>query len=168
MSPYLVDTNFFISAYRIGFPIDVVPTYWEKVKEMAANGDIISIDKVKNEIYQNEDDLKRWCEANLPQDFFKKSLRYAKDIAAYTRIVEWANSKINSPYSQAALNTFLDADEADAFLVTYATANGYCIVTNEVSAPDSKKIIKIPDVCIALNVPYLQSMAMLRALGVKI
>ena len=73
MSRYLVDSNFFIQAHRAIYPLDVAPSFWKKVKVLATNGNILSIDKVKNEIFQNEDDLKNWCVNNLPSDFFHDS-----------------------------------------------------------------------------------------------
>ena len=46
-APYLLDSNFFIEAFRTSYPFDVVPSFWVKVKELAAEGKIISIDKVQ-------------------------------------------------------------------------------------------------------------------------
>ena len=71
MTVFVVDANFFIQAHRSIYPLDVAHSFWNKVKELAQKGKLISIDKVKNEIYSNEDELKGWCEANLPGDFFK-------------------------------------------------------------------------------------------------
>ena len=33
--PFIIDSNFFIQAYRINYPFDVVPSFWVKVKELA-------------------------------------------------------------------------------------------------------------------------------------
>jgi hypothetical protein len=60
MSVYVVDSNFFIQAHRVSYPLDVAFSFWNKVKQLANDGKIISIDKVKQEIYQNEDALKQW------------------------------------------------------------------------------------------------------------
>ena len=73
MSKFIVDSNFFIQAHRSIYPLDVVQSFWLKVKSLSQNGIIVSIDKVKKEIFDNsshEDELKLWCEANLPNDFF--------------------------------------------------------------------------------------------------
>jgi hypothetical protein len=71
MSVYLVDSNFFIQAHRANYPLDVVASFWDKVRQLAEKQKIISIDKVKKEIYRHQDDLKTWCENNLPVGFFK-------------------------------------------------------------------------------------------------
>lgn len=47
MSVFVVDSNFFIQAHRHTYPLDVVRSYWDKVKDLAQDGTIISIDKVK-------------------------------------------------------------------------------------------------------------------------
>jgi len=116
MSAYLVDANFFIQAHRAIYPLDVAPSFWNKVKELAQNGSIISIDKVKDEIYQNEEDLKSWCEANLPDNFFHDS---SITLSEYSRIAVWANS-MSHHYKSSALEEFLDAAEADAWLIAFS------------------------------------------------
>jgi hypothetical protein len=65
-----------------------------------------------------------------------------------------------------ALNEFLDADEADAFLVTYALTDSLnrIVVTHEVSEPNRKNKIKIPEACNALIVKYVNTTEMFRQL----
>lgn len=69
-APYIVDANFFIQVHRMNYPMDVVPNFWSKIKELAEKGLISSIDKVKAELYLNSDGLTTWCKDNLPSDFF--------------------------------------------------------------------------------------------------
>ena len=70
IAPFLIDSNFFIEAHRTSYPFDVVPSFWVKVKELADNGKIISIDKVQKELMKNNDELSQWCLNNLPSNFF--------------------------------------------------------------------------------------------------
>lgn len=165
MPPYLLDSNFFIEAHRKSYPLDVFPGFWKKVAEMAELGQIGSIDKVKNEIYRHEDALKNWCEENLIKDFFQDS---ATAIFEYSQVVHWAYSKLNNPYHQSALDIFMQADEADAFLVAFAKKHGQTIITSEVSAPESKRNIKIPDVCQPFGVRFLPPVQLFRELGMTI
>jgi hypothetical protein len=136
--------------------------FWEKIKKMAYTGTLISIDKVKGELYDNNDDLEKWCKANLPNDFFKSS-RGA--ISEYQKVTTWAIS-MNDHYLPNAINEFLDADEADAFLIAYSLVDplNRTIVTHEVSAPQKKSKIKIPDCCNALDVNYVTTIEMFREL----
>ncbi len=161
MGPFVVDSNFFIQAHRVNYPLDVAASFWIKIRELAEKGTIFSIDKVQNELYKNKDALTEWCEANLPDTFFKDSTEV---LAEYGQITKWALSR-SDLYLQKALNEFLDADEADAWLVSYALSHKIVLVTQEVSAPMSKAKIKIPDVCIQFGVKYINTIEMLRQLG---
>jgi hypothetical protein len=71
----------------------------------------------------------------------------------------------NIHYLQRAIDEFLDAEEADAWLIAYALNNKLTIVTYEVSAPNQKSKIKIPDACIPLGVQFINPMEMFRQLN---
>lgn len=164
MSVYIIDSNCFIQAHRLSYPLDIAYSFWGKMKELASDRKMISIDKVKSEIYRNEDVLKKWCDQNLENDFFKDTKQEMKE---YDKVVKWAMSK-KDHYIQRALQEFLDADVADAFIVAYALADpeNRVVVTFENSEPTRKNKVKIPDACIALNVNYVNIMDMFRQLGV--
>lgn len=165
MSVYLIDSSVFIEAHRSYYPFDVFVGFWNSIKILANQNRIISLDKVKNEIYHNEDELKKWCENNLPKDFFKSS---ADSIAKYQEIAKW--SKSNEHYREQAKTKFLDSDYADAFLIAYALtdADSIILATQEVGDPLSKRSIKIPDVCNEFNIQYCNTVEMLRSLSVMI
>lgn len=158
---FLVDSNFFIQAHRMHYPIDVVPGFWIKVKELATKGAILSIDKVRDELLLNKDDLSIWCEENLDKVFFKNT---DEVINEYIRVTTWANSK-KDHYKITALNEFLEASEADAWLVACALKDACRIVTHEVSQPDGKKKIKIPDAAKPFNIACVNTIEMFRLLG---
>lgn len=164
MPIYVVDSNFFIEAHRATYPLDVANSFWNKVKLLADNRKIVSIDKVKREMYENhEDALKEWCVANLPRDFFKDS---SQVMASYHQVIQWAVSR-GGHYLPKALDEFLDADEADAFVVAYtlADAANRKIVTQEKSQPNRINKIKIPEAANALGVQYCNTIEMFRQLG---
>lgn len=162
MGVYIVDSNFFIQAHRETYPLDVAFSFWNKVKQIASEGKIISIDKVRDELFDKNDALELWCKENLPDNFFKDT---SEILSEYQKVTTWAFSR-NSHYSQNAINEFLSADEADAFLVAYALNDSASrtIVTQEVSRPEMKSKIKIPEPCNALNVRYIKAIEMFREL----
>lgn len=162
-APFVLDTNFFIQAHRMHYPLDVVPSFWLKVKELAEKGIITSITKVKEELHLNKDGLTIWCDENLPKDFFKET-----DIVIneYVVVTSWANSR-SAHYNLTALNEFLDSAEADAWLVAYSMANGNNVVTHETSEPNRKSKIKVPDVCSAFGIGCVNTIEMFRHLGEK-
>lgn len=159
--PFILDSNFFIQAHRMHYPMDVVPGFWLKIREFADKGLIVSIDKVKDEIHLNKDDLAMWCEENLLHGFFRNTDIV---ISEYVAVSNWANSKA-SHYKLAALNEFLDSAEADAWLIAYAIANNSKIVTHETSEPNRKSKIKIPDVCSSFGINCVNTIEMFRSLG---
>lgn len=163
-APFLLDSNFFIEAHRTSYPFDVVPSFWAKVKELADNGKIISIDKVKKEILQNRDELSEWIIENLPEDFFKDTSTVVTNYALLTR---WVYAKADQ-YSQQAIGEFLDADEADAWLISYAMAYQNQIVTYETSSPNSRKRVMLPDAASPFNVVCIKTIDLFRNLGVRI
>lgn len=162
MAVYVIDSNFFIEAHRANYPLDIAFSFWNKVKELAAAGTIISIDKVKAELYDKNDDLEAWCKFNLPVNFFKSTIEVMNE---YGQVSNWAIS-MKYHYLPKALNEFLDADEADAFIVAYSLSDkvNRVIVTQEISEPQRKSSIKIPDVCHHFDVRYLKTMEMMREL----
>lgn len=163
MGIYVVDSNFFIEAHRINYPLDIAFSFWNKVKQLAEEGKIISIDKVKSEIYDKNDALEAWCLTNLPEDFFKDT---SLVISEYSQISGWAISR-GDHYLRNAINEFLDADEADAFIVAFVLADplNRVVVTQEISQPNRISKIKIPDVCNTFNLRYLSTIQMFRELG---
>lgn len=166
MSLYVLDSDTFIQAHRSHYPIDVFPNFWEKLKQLASENKIISIDKVKNEIYENEDVLKDWIQINLDDNIFHTT-QTQEVLSEYRKVVNWANSK-SSQYMPNAINEFLDNDNADAWLIAFCLYNGHTIVTQEIGAPYSKSKIKIPDVCNAFNVRHINTISLFRELLIKI
>jgi hypothetical protein len=77
----------------------------------------------------------------------------------------WANAR-SSHYHPTALAEFLDADEADAWLVAYALVDkvNRTIVTHEKSQPDIKRRVKIPEACLPFNIAFVDTIEMLRQL----
>lgn len=163
VNPFVLDTNFFIEAHRQYYPMDIVPGFWLKVRELANNGTIVSIDKVRDELTLNKDLLSQWCEDNLPQRFFKDT---SVVISEYVAVSQWATSR-SSHYTTAALNEFLGAGEADAWLIAYAIAGRASIVTHETSEPYRKSKVKIPDACSPFGIKCLNTIEMFRCLGEK-
>lgn len=163
MSIYIVDSNILIEAYKRNYHLDVVHSFWKKLTELANDGKIISIDRVRSEIYDNrEDELKSWCVDNLPVSFFKDSKEVIRE---YTSMVAWAQSK-SAHFKHSAIADFSELGRADAWLISYALANPQerVLVTQEVSDPRNKTVIKIPDACKENKIRCINTMQMFKEL----
>ena len=165
MRKYLLDSNIFIQAYRMHYPFDVVPSLWNKLIKLSDNGVILSIDKVKKELFSNNDELSNWCKSSLRNTFFVDT---ENCINKYIDITKWAGS--HPYYKPRAKEEFLQADLADPWLVAYAMTerehkNDCIIVTHEKSQPNTEKKIKIPEVCNQFKIRHTNLIEMFREIG---
>lgn len=165
MTIFILDSNFFIQAHRITYPLDVAIGFWDKVKKLTAEHKIVSIDKVRDEIYENNDELRAWLETNIQPEFYQTTQNPAV-LSRYTDIVRWVNSR-SSHYLQRALDEFLQAENADTWLIAYALSlsGDRKIVTYETSEPNRRNKIKIPDVCQHFGISTVTTIEMFRILG---
>lgn len=158
---YLLDTNIFITA-KNELPMDVYPSFWQALSELAAKGDFRSIKKVEDEIRKGKDELVDWIDNNLPNDFF--ITESADTLSALSTVSQWTN--LNNVYSQAAKNEFISV--ADSWIVAEGLSQSITVVTYEKPDPSCKKRVKIPDVCNAVGVKYCDLNDAFRALGITI
>ena len=156
---YLLDTNIFIRC-KNEMPMDIFQGFWQRLAELAQNGQIFSSVKVKEEIDKGNDELKLWCADKLPKGFFLPFDAFDD----YSRLMTWANG--NAVFTVAAKQEF--ATVADAYLVATAAARGMKVVSFETSDPLCKKRVKIPDACMAVGVEYCSLNDLLHELGVVI
>ena len=164
MNKYLLDSNVFIQAHRMHYPFDVVPSFWNKLLDLSDNQTIISIDKVKKELCDNanQDILSDWCVNELHLKFFVNT---DSCIDKYAEIANWIAN--NTQFTQQAKNDFLTTDLADPWLIAYAIKNNSVIVTHEISKPNSKARIKIPEPCNYFGVRFINPIDMFRELKEK-
>ena len=156
---YLLDSNIFIHS-KDEMPIDIFKGFWQCLAALAQEGKIFSSVKVKEEIDKGNDELKQWCDEQLPKEFFLPFDAYPE----YSRLMTWANG--SRLFTAPAKQEF--ATVADAFLVATAAALGMKVVTYETSDPNCKNRVKIPDACIAIGVSYCSLNDLLHELGVVI
>jgi hypothetical protein len=150
---YLLDANVFIQAKNLHYGLDFCPAFWEWLLDNHAAGKVASIDKVGDEIAAGDDELSIWARDHGNGLFIKTDALVA---AKFGVVSTWITAQ---QYEPAAINTFLQV--ADFYLIAHALAHGHTVVTHEVPA-NSVKRIKIPNVCIGLNVPFMTPYEMLR------
>lgn len=163
---YIIDSNSFITPHRGYSPIDVAESLWNKLKSLAGSGKIFSIDKVKEELYLHDDELKQWMRLNMPRTFFLSN-DGAETIAQLGIIVNWAQN--HSFYTAKAKQKFLRMDKADIYLAAFASAapEEWTVVSMERPAPNNAGEIKLPDACCEFGVHCIMLQDMFRELGEK-
>lgn len=155
---YLLDTNVFIEAKNRYYSFELCPAFWDWLDDANTAGRVASVEKVREELRDQKDDLAAWA-TDRDASFFLPPDEAV--LASLVEATEWASGKLDDPYRQSAINEF--ADSADLYLIAHAHAHGMIVVTHEIAAPEAQKQIKIPDVCEALEIECVNPFAMLTA-----
>ncbi len=150
---YLLDTDVFIQAKNLHYGLDFCPAFWDWLIASNAAARLFSIEKVGDEIGAGADELSEWA-ANRGTAFFLKP--DTAMLPALGAVSTWVTAQ---NYEPTAVNTFLQV--ADYYLVPHALAHGQTVVTHEKAQPLARKI-KIPNVCIGLNIKCVTPFEMLR------
>lgn len=161
---YLIDSDVLITAKNRYYAFPICPGFWESLLHWNRQGAIHSIDRVKQELLNGspDDDLVQWVGNAVPDEFFYSCADSAV-VDAFREVMLWAQR--HGQYTDAAKAKF--ASGADGWLVAYSRVNATTVVTNEQPAPDSKKEIKLPDVCDQFSVHYEDTFSMLHKVGVQ-
>ena len=147
---YLFDSDVLIASARLHYSPAYCQVFWDWLADGHKSGLFFSIDKVKGELLDGKKDpLNAWAESDDMEDFFLPSL---SSIGQWKKITAYALDPAKQ-FTVAAQNKFMNSEKADAWLIAYAAQYGnFVIVTNEVSAKQSKKEIKLPDAAEAFGI----------------
>ncbi len=161
---YLVDSDVLITAKNLYYAFDLCPGFWTCLLHHHQEGSVFSVDRVRNELLAGRDteDLVQWVRNDVPETFFLP-VDIDEVARVYTEIMLWVQRHRN--YFDQTKAKF--ATGADGWLVACAKVRGATVVTNEQPAPESRKEVKLPDVCREFNVPRENTFEMLRALGAQ-
>ena len=159
---YLVDASVLMDAHRRYYRFGVCPGFWDSLAWHHKQGAVASIDRVRSEVEVGKDALRQWVKSKCPATFFEATTGRTVG-ERYGKIISWAGTQ--DRYRPEALAEF--ATVADGWLVAYAADQHLTLVTQEVAAPESKKEVKIPDVCEAFEVSCIDTFEMLENLGVQ-
>jgi len=150
---YLLDANVLMQARNLHYGLDFCPAFWDWLVENNEAGMVFSIEKVGDEIDAGADELAEWASRRGREFFLKPD---ATMLPALGTVSSWV---MDQPYEPVAVSTFLQV--ADYYPVAHALANGDTVVTHEIPSFSPKKI-KIPNVCIGLDVKCMTPFEMLR------
>ena len=160
---YSLDANSFIRSKREHYAFDFCPGFWDSLLRGFEEGLVGSISPVKRELLRGKDALADWVKNEVPAEFFE-SVEDADVQEAAAEIFQWIEG--NDRYSRGAKEAFVSG--ADPWLIAHAKVYDRVIVTYEVPAPESKSLIKIPDVARHFKVKCVPPFVMLRRLGIKL
>lgn len=150
---YLLDANIFISANNLHYGLDFCPAFWDWLIDRNRAGRVFSIDKVKDEIEAGDDELAEWAKVRDERFFLKPG---AEIFPALGAVTNWVH---NNSYTPAAKDAFFQV--ADYWLIAHALTSRYAVVTHERLA-DTPNKVKIPNVCVGLDIKVMTPFEMLR------
>ena len=153
---YLFDSDSLIVAKNAHYSPEFCPAFWQWLLTGNKHKMFFTIDRVADElILGNEEDyLRNFVETH--SNFILASKSDPQCLTKYADLQQWANThwvkgkKRNK--TTKALEVFAKEKTADPWLVSYASANGYELVTNERSSPESQTRVMLPDVAKAAGV----------------
>jgi len=158
---YVLDANVFMQAAREYYAFEIAPIFWESLKNKASSGRVLSIDRVARELSAGKDELAQWAENEFSRAFARTDTTDV--VRAYTNIVEWVHAQ--KQFKEAEKAKFCGG--SDGWLIAYAKVRDYVVVTQEQEVPKDSHKVKIPNVCRAFNVPFVDTFGMLRDLGIR-
>ncbi|MFG1642645.1 DUF4411 family protein [Amycolatopsis sp. NPDC049252] len=151
---YLLDSNVFIEAKNSYYGFEFCPAFWDWIVKAGQSGLVWSVEKVRDELIDAQDDLSKWAQQLHANFFIKVSEKTVPNLA---KVSTWATTR---GFDAAAVSDFLR--KADYYLVAEALTYNFTVVTREKYDPNCKKRIKIPNACKELGVPCITSHELLR------
>jgi len=161
---YVIDSNVLIEANRRYYSLDFAPAFWNFLIRSAKEGNVISIDKVYDEILNGKDNLAEWTK-NKFSFAFAETKKDEKILEFYSTLMKWA--LMQDQFTQPAKDEFARNKNADAWIVAFAKIKGYVVVTQEVLDINIRKRIPIPNVCSEFKIEFMDTFQMLRNLNFK-
>ena len=158
---FVPDTNVFITAHRSYYPLNLCPGFWNCLIHHVHSGQILSIDRVHDELVGYGDELSDWVQ-DAPAEMFV-STSEAPVIAAYQEVMAWVNG--NAQFFTQAKYEF--SQGADGWLVAYAMSHNVILVTLEAYQQNARRRVPIPNVCDQFGVIPMDTFEMLDELGVR-
>lgn len=150
---YSIDTSVLINGWHKNYPPDIFPIFWERLSDLIQQGIAIASIEVLNELQKQRDDLLKWCEANRQM------------FCDFDRTVQTEAHKILSRYPRL-IDSRPAVSPADVWVIALAKAEDAIVVTEEHPTNSSHKP-KIPDVCIGLGIPCINTVQLMREQGWK-
>lgn len=114
---------------------------WVTLDDLIQNGELISSTEIMDEL--KDDDLKIWAK------------QHKECFLPLTRDVQAKTTEVLSQFPTLIKIRSTGNSNADPFLIATAVLQGGTIVTNEKLGDNKTKDYKIPNVCQALNIPYM-------------
>ena len=158
---FVLDSNVLITAKNGYYAFDISPSFWKHLIGHIRSNQIVIINRVRDEILARNDDLSDWMRRYVGSSYVSSNEVVIANI--FSQMTNWVQG--NNQFTLAAKNEF--ANVADGWLAAYAHNHGGTVVTLETYNENTKKRVKLPNVCRQFNVDYTDTFGMLRSLDIR-
>ena len=159
MHTYLLDANVFIEAKNNYYGFETFPGFWEFLDIEHTKGHVKSIKLICEELIKGNDALADWAKDRKDSGWFF-SVDDVQTQQNLIKITEWVMAQ---PYKEAAKADFMSG--GDPWLIAKAMTIGAIVVTLETFDAQTKKKVKIPNVCRAFSISCIDTFGLLRQMG---
>lgn len=150
---YCLDTNVFIEGWNKYYSMDLSPGYWDILDTLAKENRLFAPIDVKHEIIKVDDNLTAWIK---PRPYLFKEI--TDEVQAFLRQIMADHQRLVDSTKQRS--------EADPWVIAFAMAEKAVVVTKETPAGANSRRIKIPDVCNAYKIKWIDDFQLARELGI--
>lgn len=153
---YCLDTNVFIEAWNKYYHKDFFDDYWRKLDDLAIAEVVFATEEVKREIGKIDDALKEWLHE---RDYFFRKID--------DKVQGCLEQVFREPKHHRLVDSTKQRSIADPWVIAHAMAEGAVVVTKETFETNQTKRIKIPNVCEAMGIEWIDDFEMVRRLGMQ-
>lgn len=148
---YSFDASSLLNGRRDLLPPEVFTSLWANIEELIVSGDIRCVDVVRDELERKDDAVAAWARS-LTDPF----VTLEAGVQTATRDVLAAHPRLTG--------TGGGRNAADSFVIGFARTIGGTVVTEETRSGNLTRP-RIPDVCEALDIPWMNLINFVRAQG---
>ncbi|MFC1783083.1 DUF4411 family protein [Planctomycetota bacterium] len=154
---FCLDSNVFIEAWKGYYSLEFFPAYWEKLDQLACDETVFATKEVEKEIIRIDDDLKKWLSDK--KYFFREIDGIVQECLLKIYQKDEKHRRLVDSTKQRSV--------ADPWVIAHAMAENAIVVTKEIYEHNPTKRMKIPNVCEAMGIEWINDFDFIRALGLK-
>lgn len=158
MADYTLDSNTLIQAKNFSYAPDLMPEWWDWIRDQLLSGRISMSQFVFDELMDGGDELSDWLKAEVQGSNAIVAPCDATQ-ASYGEIVDYVLERYEDGPDR---RRFLD--RADPWIIAHASVSGRIVVTHEVPADAAIRQVKIPTVCKQFGVEWTEIYSVMRTL----
>lgn len=149
---YSIDSSSLITAWNSLYPPDVFAGVWSRLSSAIDDEGAVKItEAVYIELERQRDTLFDWVDQ-----------RNTSFIVPFDRDIQKGVTTIQADYP-SLVDIENERDFADPFVIALAKMNSCTVVTEENLVGQQAKRLKIPNVCLGMEIDYLNFLGMIRA-----